>query len=200
MNKYYFWDNLRTFFRVNKALVITICCIICLGILTGIFCVAKTSTEVLIIHIQCLPLRFFLLHKMSLIGFLLLESLFVAICFALIFFMSYTRWCKVLVVVLSLYLSFRLGITIAVLVCIFGVAKGLLYGVVAVFVPCGFRLVMYQIFGFRMCHFNTQLCVFGNSSIRGEELKLALWFGGIGICSVAVQTIILLILNNLFVF
>ncbi len=200
MNKYYFWDNVKIFLKVNKTLVISICCVICLGILTGVFCVAKTSTEVLIIHIQCFPLRCFFLHKMSLIGFLLLECLFVAICFALIFFMSYLRCCKFLVVALSLYLSFRLGITIAVLVCLLGVVKGLLYGLLAMLVPCGFRLVMYQVFGFRMCHFNKQLCIFGNSAIRGGELRLALWFGGVCVCSVIVQTIILLILNNLFVF
>lgn len=88
----------------------------------------------------------------------------------------------------------------AVLVCVMGVVKGLLFAILAVLVPCVFRLVMYLIFGFRMCDFNKQFCMFGNSAIRGEETKLTLCFYAVCVVAVVVQTIILLILGNLFVF
>ncbi len=200
MSKYYFWDNVKLFFRLNKALILSICCIILVGVLTGVFCVAKSSSEIFLTHIQCFPLRSYFLHKMSLVGFLLLESLFVVICFILIFLMSYLKCGKFLMVLLSMYISFRLGVTVAVLVCVMGALKGLLLAILAVLIPCAFRLVMYLIFGFRMCEFNKQFCIFGNSAIRGEEVKLTLCFCGVCVVAVIVQTIVLLILGNLFVF
>ena len=130
---------------------------------------------------------------------MLLESLFVFLCIAIIFLLSYLKCGKVLLVVLSLYLSFRLGITLGVVFCVFGVFRGLIYAILAVFVPCVARLVLYLIFGFKMCDFNKQFCLFGNSAIRGEEVKLALCFCGVCVAIVAVQTIILLLLGNLFV-
>lgn len=200
MSKYYFWDNVKLFCRLNKTLILSICCIICLGVLTGIFCVAKSACDIFFTHIQCFSLRCYFLHKMSLVGFLLLESLFVAICFVLIFLMSYLKCGKFLIIMLSMYISFRLGVTVAVLVCVLGVVKGFLFAILAVFVPCVFRLALYLIFGFRMCEFNKQFCLFGNSAIRGEEVKLTLCFCAVCVVAVIVQTIILLILGNLFVF
>ena len=200
MSKYYFWDNVKLFFRLNKAVILTICCIMFLGVLTGVFCVAKASSEITLAFVQSYPLRCYLLDKMSLVGFFLLESLFVLICFVILFLMSYLKCGKFLIISLSLYLSFRLGVTLAVLVCAMGVAKGIIYALLVGLIPYGIRLVLYMIFGFRMGEFNKQLCIFGNSAIRGEELKLALCFYVVCMASVVFQAVVLLILGNLFVF
>ncbi len=200
MSKYYFWDNIKLFCRLNRAIIWAICCVICLGVLTGVFCVAKSSSEISLALIQCYPLRSYFLNKMSVVGFLLLESFFVFICFLLLFLMSYLKCGKFLLIVLFAYISFRLGVTLAVLVCVMGVTKGLIYALLVGFVPCGIRLVLYMIFGFRMCEFNKQFCIFGNSAIRGTEIKLTLSFYAICVATVVIQAIILLIFDNLFVF
>jgi hypothetical protein len=200
VGKYYFWDNVKLFCKLNKVIIWSICCVICLGILTGVFCVAKSSSEISLTLIQCYPLRNYFLNKMSAVGFLLLESFFVLICFLLLFLMSYLKCGKFLLILLSAYISFRLGVSIAVLVCVMGVTKGFIYAILAILIPCGFRIVLYMIFGFRMCEFNKQFCIFGNSAIRGAETKLTLCFYAICVVTVVIQTIILLIFDNLFVF
>ena len=200
MKSSYFFDNIKRFFSLNKALIISIIIIIVLGFTTGIFCALKSDETLNLNFIQGFVLRNLLCKNYSTLGFILIKSFILLGFLFLVYFLSYLKFGYVLFIIGVLYFSFLMGIDICVIFTFFGVLKGLLIGILGFLIWQILILSFVLIFGFRMACFNRQMHIYGNCQIRGNELKILLFFGLLILASVILQGFLIWLICKIFVF
>lgn len=198
MKSHYFLDNLKRFFSNNKKSLIIIFVIFLLGLLTGIFCTIKANRPYDLTFLQSYTIKSFLIKK-SLVTFIFVKSVFVFLLLLAFYFMSHLKFGNVLMVLISSYFAFICGVDVTIIVIVLGLVKGLLIGII--YLICQTALiVLLLLFGFNMSKYNKQMCIYGNSSIKGQEFKIFLFFFLIMFLIILVQGLLMALLCKFFVF
>jgi len=193
-------DGLRRFFFVNRRFVIFIVIIMLIGILTGIFCCAKTSITINIYYVQNFPLRLMILNKLSFIGFIFLSLLFYFFLLFLIYFLSFFKFGAFLIFCILAYLCYVFGVDLTVIFISFSSIKGIVIAIVGILPFYSVMFLIICAYSFRLICLNKRLSFCGNFNIKGFEFKIMLSYFLILSIIIVLQGITLFILTKIFVF
>jgi hypothetical protein len=170
------------------------------GVLTGVFVCAKTSTSTTILYVQNFPLRLVLIHKISSFTFIFLEVLLFFVTLLLVHFLSFFRFGRVLIVAMLVYFSYIFGVDVTVIFISFGALRGVIFSMVGVFIFEASALFIIFVYSFKQICFNREYMKFGNCFIRDYEFKILLSNLLLLAIITILQGIAIFILTKIFVF
>lgn len=197
---FYLSDGLRRFFSLNRRFILFISIIMLIGMLTGIFCSAKTSIIININFVQNIPLRLIILNELSLIGFIFLSSVFIFILLFLIFFLSFFKFGAFFIFCILAYLCYVFGVDVTVVFISFGSLKGIFISIVGILPFYSMMYFIIFIYSFHLIGFNKQFSICANGDIKRYEFRILLSYFFILFILIVLQGITLLILTKIFVF
>lgn len=200
IKNFYLSDCLKRFFFLNRRFVLIISAILLIGVLTGIFCCAKTSITINIYYVQNLSLRLFIINKLSFIGFIFLSLLTDLILLFLIYFLSFLRFGWIIIFCILAYLCYVFGVDISVVFISFGSIKGILISLIGILPFYSITIFIMSIYSFRLICFNKQFSGNPCCNLWENEFKILLSYFFILSIIVFIQAIALFVLTKIFVF
>lgn len=201
MNKtFYFQDALKRFLFVNKRTLVTILVIMLLGVLAGIFCSSKIFIFIDINCVQNIPLRLFLLNKMSIIGYVFLSILFYFCVFFIILLLSFAKFGSIFIFCILTYLCYAFGVDLSVIFISFGSIKGIVVATIGLFPFCALVFFTLSIFASNLLCFNNRLNLCGSSRQLGDEFRYMLNYLYVVSGILFVQSILIFVLIKIIIF
>jgi len=197
---FYLSDGLKRFFFVNRKFVLIILIVMLIGVLTGVFCCAKTSITINIYYVQNIALRLIIIDKLSFIGFIFLSLLFYFILLFLIFFLSFFRFGSFFIFCILAYLCYCFGVDMSVVFISFGSLKGIFISFGAILPFYSVTIFIFFVYSFKMIGFNKQFSICGNYEIKRYELRILFSYFLILSIIIFFQGITLFVVTKIFVF
>lgn len=199
-NKYLFFDSFKTFFRVNKILILIILTLIILSFFTGFFYVVKINCKFDVSNLQNILLKKFFLNEINFISLFIFKSIFFILIFMLLFFLSFFKFGWLISLLITFYSCFLLGIDCFILIKSIGLFKGIIFVCFSILPFELFFIFIKSIFACKSAVFNKQnsLCKTNFFAILGiENIRIFVTTLFIILFS---QVILLKILSKIFVF
>jgi len=132
--------GLFSFLRLYKALIITGFLFALFGFMIGIFTAFKFTGDLTIEHINDKTLIYYITGDTGWLGFFLVRLVNVVFMVVCIGFLCMTRFTSLLCYLILIYKTYKIGVTCAVLINIYGV--GGIINVLVVIIPCNLIFVL----------------------------------------------------------
>ena len=196
-----FVDSLKRFFSLNKKTLLIIFSVLLICVFTGIFCTVKMGQDFELNCIQNFLLNKFFCKKISVVGFLFLNLLFLFVLLFITYILSFTSKVGfILISIFLLYISFQLGVDITIIFINLGIIKGAIFGYI-ICLPCQLiSIFLFFVFSIKLISLNKQMCRFGNSFIKNNEIKIIFFFFIILSVLITIQSIMFFLLSKFFIF
>lgn len=199
MQNHTFFDHIKRFFSLNKVAVIFVVVAFCVGVLTGVFCVAKSPVETKITMLQSLPERIYFLFHGSIFLVFFVKLLLVGLLFFIFFFLSHFKFGWACNILIFLWLCNELGADICVLVVCFVGLKGILNAIILLIFK-GIVLLLLLLFALKMQKICNQQKIFGGCYLANKQAEIILFLLLVFTAIVVTNCIFLFVTNHLFVF
>lgn len=197
---FYLSNGVQRFFSLNKKFVLIVLSIMLVGVLTGIFACAKSSECITIYFLQNIPLRLFLLNKLSLFGFIFFQLLFYFLLLFLIFFLSFFKLGGFFIFCILSYLCYIFGIDLAVVFVSFSSFKGVFLSVFCILPFQTILIFLIFVYSVKLIRLNKGVGACGSGCVKAYEFKNMLSFFLVLSIIIILQALVLFVLTRIFVF
>lgn len=197
---FYLSNGVQRFFSLNKKVVFIVLSVMLICVLTGIFTSAKTCVHISVCLVQNVPLRLFLLNKLSLFGYIFLQLLFCFSLLFLVFFLSFFKIGSFFIFCILSYFCYALGVDLAIIFVSFSILKGIFVAVLGILPFKLFIFFLIFLYSIKLIRLNKSVGACGSSSVKAYEFKNMLSFFLVLSALIVLQSLVLFLITKIFVF
>ena len=189
-----FLDRIKVFFKTKKTAILSLLILFIFGFLIGLFCAIKKDFSSLN-KIHDFALKYFLTNYNT-IFYILFKITLISIALALLYFLTFLKIGKILILIICLYFLFCQGFTFGILLKHFSILQGTLLAIIYFVFETIMNFIMF-FFLLNYCNFNKSNLYCSNCNTKKEIFKNIIFILLIGSILIILEAILLSIIIKL---